>query len=355
MDFRDVVRRHLASPPGARGVRQQDDDPEMVDELAQHLADLYREGRGAGLEREAALARAVAALPENPHTLKREMSRGMAAIADNWADRCEAAPAGRLTMLSDLRRDLRYSVRMLAHTPAFTLVVVLTLALGIGANASIFSAVDAILLRDAPVADPDRVVSLYTSSSDGRATFGSSSYPDYLDLRDSGTFASLAAYGGITVSFEGRDASEQLTGEIVSGNFFDVLGVSPVLGRAFAVDEDRAGVPARVAVVSNGFWRRSLGSDPGAVGRAITLNGTAHTVIGVAPPGFAGPVLGRLPEIWVPMAEQAEMRPPSAGVPTAAGTSEPSRRARNPMAEHDRAAALECDRRENAAGCSHIG
>ena len=264
MDFRDVVRRHLASPPGAGELRQQDDDPEVVDELAQHLADLYREGLSAGLDRETARARAVAALPESPHTLKREMSRGMAAaIADHWADRREAAPAGRLTMLSDLRRDLRYSVRMLAHTPAFTLVIVLTLALGIGANASIFSAVDAILLRDAPVADPDRVVSLYTSSSDGRATFGSSSYPDYVDLRDSGTFAGLAAYGGITVSFEGRDASEQLTGEIVSGNFFDVLGVSRCWGARLPSTKIaracRLEWPSCRTVSGGGVWAAILG------------------------------------------------------------------------------------------------
>jgi putative ABC transport system permease protein len=315
MDFRDVVRRHLASHTAAGVARQSVDDSDIVDELAQHLADLYQEGRGVGLDHHAALARAVAALPESPHTLRREMSGGMAAaIAGRWADGHDAAPPGRLTMLSDLRRDLRYSVRMLAHTPAFTLVVVLTLALGIGANAAIFSAVDAILLRDAPVTDPDRVVSLYTSSSDGRTQFSSSSYPDYVDLRDSGVFAGLAAFSSITVSFEGREVSEHVTGEIVSGNYFDVLGVSPVLGRAFAADEDRVGIPVRVAVVSNSFWRRNLGSDPAAVGRDIKLNGTAHTVVGVAPPGFTGPVLGRSPEIWVPMAEQTEMRPPSAGV-----------------------------------------
>jgi hypothetical protein len=123
MDFRDVVRRHLASHTAAGVARQSVDDSDIVDELAQHLADLYQEGRGVGLDHHAALARAVAALPESPHTLRREMSGGMAAaIAGRWADGHDAAPPGRLTMLSDLRRDLRYSVRMLAHTPAFTLV-----------------------------------------------------------------------------------------------------------------------------------------------------------------------------------------------------------------------------------------
>ncbi len=146
-------------------------------------------------------------------------------------------------MLSDLRRDLRYAVRMLARTPAFTLVVVLTLALGIGANATIFSAVNAILLRDAPVADPDRLVSLYTSSSDGRTAFSSSSYPDYMDLRDSGAFAGLAAYSSIIASFDGSDASEQVTGEIVSGRLIASRS-SPGRGRSPTSSRARSGISA---------------------------------------------------------------------------------------------------------------
>ena len=116
------------------------------------------------------------------------------------------------------------------------------------------------------------------------------------------------------MAFEGRDASEQLTGEIVTGNYFDVLGVPPALGRGFVASEDRIGAPARVVVVSNAFWRRSLGGDARVIGSEIRLNGAVYTVIGVMPVGFTGPVLGRAPDVWAPMALQTELRPPTAGV-----------------------------------------
>src|SRR5262245_40451047 len=168
MDFRDIVRRRLPPLTIAR-------EPEIVDELAQHLADLYQEARAAGLSHERALARAVAAIPERPETLGAELESAErslpARITSRWADRVapiddrQSAASWSVKMLGDLRRDLRYAVRMLVRTPGFTLTIVVTLALGIGLNAAIFSAVDAILLRAAPVADPARVVSVYTSNS----------------------------------------------------------------------------------------------------------------------------------------------------------------------------------------------
>jgi predicted permease len=318
VDFREYVRAHLPPLTIAR-------EPEIIDELAQHLADLYREGRATGLDDDEALARASAALPQEPHTLAREIETASRAlpglIADRWRislDESLITP-GRTVMLSDLGRDMRYAIRMLLRAPGFAFVVVLTLALGIGANAVIFSAIDAVLLRDAPVADPDRVAVVYTTS--GNQAYSSSSYPDYVDLRDSGVFHSLAAHTSILLSLDVNSQIEWVPGEAVSGNYFDVLGVSIPVGRAFAPDEDRMVAPVRVAVISHALWQRDFSGDPSLVGQPIRLNGNTYTVVGVAPRGFSGPILGRAPEVWVPMALQPEVRPPSAGLRRSLGHS----------------------------------
>jgi predicted permease len=315
MDFKPIVREYLSK---GRGDRAAEPDLAIVDELAQHLDDLYQEALDEGSAHETAYARAVAALPQRAGVLSREIASATrtlkSAIDDRLSDRHDDYPRGRSPVFADAVRDLRYAVRMLLRAPAFTLVIVATLALGIGANAAIFSAVDAILLRSAPVADPARVVSVYTSSSDGRAPQSSSSYLDYVDLRDRGPLAGLAAFSGIALAYDGREGAEQINGEIVTGNYFEVLGVTPALGRAFAPEEDLPGVPVRVAVVSHAFWRRHLGSNPAAIGQDIRLNSAPYVVIGVAPAGFEGPVLGRVDDVWVPMALQQDVRPPSAGL-----------------------------------------
>jgi predicted permease len=323
MDFHRYVREHLPPLTISR-------EPEIVDELALHLADLYHEGLTAGLEHEAALARAVAAIPRQEELLAREIesaSRALPAlIADRWRASHDVgafppSTSGSWSMFGDLRRDLRYAVRMLARTPGFTLVICLTLALGIGANAVIFSAVDAVLLQRAPVADPASVVSVYTSSSDGRDRFSTTSYPDYVDVRDSGAFQSVAAFASIPLVLQGANGAESIPGELVSGNYFDVLGVKMPLGRTFSPDEDRAGAQVRVVVLSHGAWTNRFAADPGVIGRTLTLNGNAYTVIGVAPKGFTSPILGRAPEMWAPAALQPELRPPSAGLRRSLGGS----------------------------------
>jgi predicted permease len=318
VDFREYVRAHLPPLTIAR-------EPEIIDELAQHLGDLYREGRATGLDHDAALARAAAAIPQEPHTLAHEIETASRAlpglIADRWRvslDESLITP-GRTVMLSDLGRDVRYALRMLLRAPGFACVVVLTLALGIGANAVIFSAIDAVLLRDAPVAEPDRVAVVYTTS--GNQAYSSSSYPDYLDLRDSRAFESLAAFASVPLSLDANNQTESVPGEAVSGNYFDVLGVKIPVGRAFAPDEDRMAAPVRVAVISHALWQRVFSGDPSLIGRPIRLNGNAYTVVGVAPRGFRGPILGRAPEVWVPMALQPEVRPPSAGLRRSLGHS----------------------------------
>ncbi|MDQ3489113.1 MAG: ABC transporter permease [Acidobacteriota bacterium] len=190
----------------------------------------------------------------------------------------------------------------------------LTLALGIGANAVIFTAVDAVLLQRAPVADPETLVSVYTGASSGRDPFSSSSYPDFMDLRESGALADLAAFTSIELVLDSGGATDPVVGELVSGNYFDLLGVTLPLGRGFRADEDVAGAPSRVVVISHGAWMNRFGGDRAIVGRNASLNGHTYTVIGVTPRGFTGPVLGRVPEMWAPMALQPELRPPSAGV-----------------------------------------
>jgi putative ABC transport system permease protein len=220
---------------------------------------------------------------------------------------------------STMKQDLRYAVRMLLRAPTFAMTVIATLALGIGANSVIFSAVDAVMLRDAPVADPDSLVDVYTSS--GNTLYSRSSYPDYFDLRESGTFASLAAYTEVPITADANAQPEPLIGELVSGNYFDVLGVTMTIGRAFAPDEDRIGAPVHVAILSHALWQRLFNADRSLIGRTIRLNNTPYTVIGVAPPGFGGPVLGVATDVWVPTALQPEVDPPSANVRRARGHS----------------------------------
>jgi predicted permease len=222
-------------------------------------------------------------------------------------------------MLSDLSRDCRYAMRALLRAPAFSATIVATLSLGIGANSVIFSAVDAVLLRDAPVSDPDRLVEVFTTS--GANPYSSSSYPDYFDLRDSGTFASLAAYTTVSLAMDVNGQPEPLAGQLASGNYFEVLGVTFPFGRGFTVDDDRPGSPVRVAVVSHALWRRVFNASPAAIGQTIRLNGNPYALIGVAPPGFDGLLLGVATDVWVPTALQPEVDPPGAAVRRARGHS----------------------------------
>ncbi len=182
----------------------------------------------------------------------------------------------------------------------------------------IFSAVDAVLLRDAPVTDPDHLVDVYTSSN---TLYSNSSYPDYFDLRDSGTFASLAAYTPVSITMEVNGQPEPVAGQLVSGNYFEVLGVTLPVGRGFTPDDDRLGAPVRVAIVSHALWQRVFNADQSLIGQTIHLNSSPYTLIGIAPPGFAGPRVGVATDVWVPTALQPEVDPPSAAVRRSRGHS----------------------------------
>ena len=319
MDFRQYVREQLPSLLTPR-------EPEILEELAQHLEDLYREARSIGLDHDAALLRATRALTATAHTAT-DIRSASRAPAERLLDRVHAAldepvatRRSKFGFIADLRRDIRHGLRSLIHAPGFTTVVAITLALGIGATSVIFSAVDAVLLRDAPVADPDRVVSVYIQYA-ARATtnpaagpqVGGASYLDYTDLRASGVLADLAAFGNTEISLDAADGMERIEAQIVSGNYFDLLGVRPALGRLLTPADDARGSPVRVVVISYRLWQERFGADADLAGRSITVNGNAYDLIGVAPRGFRGALLGDASDAWLPMALQEEIRPPSAG------------------------------------------
>jgi predicted permease len=192
--------------------------------------------------------------------------------------------SGRWLGWDHLLQDLRFGLRMLAKNPGFTAVAVLTLALGIGANTALFSVVNAVLLSPLPYWQPDRLVALY----EGDANFARSSisYPNFLDwVRDNHSFSALAGYYADDFSLTGMGEAERVPAEKISASFFQLLGVKPVIGRAFRPEEDQVGA-APVVLISQGLWKRKFGSSPEALGKSLTLNGTAYTLVGVIPADF---------------------------------------------------------------------
>jgi putative ABC transport system permease protein len=190
----------------------------------------------------------------------------------------------KMLTLDNLRQDLRYAWRSYLKAPGFTLLVMTTLALGIGASTAIFSIVNGILLRPLPFHEPDRLMFITEANKSGNSI--SVSWMNYLDWRArQHSFDGLAVSRNNQSTLTGAGQAVRLTGRRVSANFFQVVGVQPSMGRAFADRDDTPGAAA-VAIVSHEFWQRRLGSDPNALGRAITLDGTPHTLVGVLPQGF---------------------------------------------------------------------
>ena len=186
--------------------------------------------------------------------------------------------------METLLQDIRYGIRMIAKSPGFAAIVILTLALGIGANTALFSVVNGVLLNPLPYDQPDRLVAIYAKSKDFPQS--SISYPNFLDwLRAQRSFSSMAAYREDDYNLTGMGEPERLKAEMISSNFFSVLGVKPVAGRLFQAEEDQVGAQP-VALISGGLWKRKFGSSPDAVGKTLTLNGTGYTVVGVIPTDF---------------------------------------------------------------------
>ena len=195
--------------------------------------------------------------------------------------------------MRSLWQDVKYGLRMLLKNPGFTLAAALSLALGIGANSTIYSIVHAVLLDPLPVEQPERVLSL---------TPRTVSHPTYMDARASAKlFSNVAAYAGLNFSLNAAGRTELVWGNVVSGNYFETLGVRPVAGRAFLPEEDVTPATHPVAVISYDLWQRSYGGAGDAVGKTVTLNNRPLTIIGVAPRGFRGVNLAQAPEVWVPI------------------------------------------------------
>src|SRR5581483_11127097 len=210
--------------------------------------------------------------------------------------------------METLLQDIRFGTRRLWQSPGFTFIAVLSLALGIGANAAIFSLVNTVLLRPLPVADSGKLVSVSVlGKNDAVFAF---SYPTYVDFRDRNEVLSgiyVSRFAPMSLSRNGNN--ERVWGYLVSGNYFDVLGVRAARGRLFTQEEDRAKLANPVAVISYGRWQRRFGADPGLVGRDVIINDHPFKVIGVAPEGFHGTDIIYTPEIWVPMMMQPWIEP----------------------------------------------
>ena len=224
--------------------------------------------------------------------------------------------------MDTLWQDLRYGLRTLIKNPGFTAVAVLTLALGLGVNTAIFSLTDQILLRQLPVERPQELVILRSPGpkqgrvwSDGDNGAGSFSYPLYKELRDkNNVFAGLLARFAIPLSVAGEGQTERADGELVSGNYFDVLGVRPALGRLFTDDDDRVPGASPIVVLSHGYWTRRFGANPDVLNKTLVVNGTVMTVVGVSRAGFTGVQVGQLPDVFIPITMKAQMTPNSDGL-----------------------------------------
>jgi len=213
--------------------------------------------------------------------------------------------------LQDLWQDSRYGARTLGAKPGFTLAVTLSIALGIGFNTTVFTWINALLFSPLPgVSSAGELVTLHSVLERSGGNIISVSYPDYIDFRDRNKVcAGLAASSISAFSFNsGEGQPERVWGLLVSGNYFDVLGVRAAMGRTFAREEDQTPDAAQVAVISHGLWQRRFGADPNLIGKTFRLNERNFTVIGVASPGFVGSYVGLTFDVWIPLAMQKEMR-----------------------------------------------
>ncbi|HXW06400.1 MAG TPA: ABC transporter permease [Vicinamibacterales bacterium] len=261
-------------------------DQELDEELRAYLEESSDEKMRAGMPREDALR------------LARVQIGSLAAVKDHTRD------VGWESRLESLWRDVRYAARRLRRSPAFAVVAVLTLALGIGANTAIFSAVDAIMLRRLPVDRPQELIALRTVYPNGvEPVFSYAAYRTFAaDAADLVEAMAASTVRRAAVAIDGPP--EPVDHQWVSGNYFSVLGVPAALGRTLLDSDDRRPSPEAVAVLSDACWRRRFGGDPAVVGRRVRLGGTAFTIVGVAPPGFSGESLGEAVDLWMPLTAQ---------------------------------------------------
>jgi predicted permease len=286
-------------------------EPDLLVELA---VDDNRSGGSNGMDDGCAVRRAGLSgrrsrdgAQENEDGTAQHDARS-SSVRENWTERSSGphrmSDDGLHTiMMSSLVRDLRHGVRALTRAPGFTIMAVAVLALGIGGNATIFSVTNALFLRPLPVASPGTLVRVYSNR------YSNTAYRTFLELRDrNSTLTGLIAFQlhsfGLRVD---RDV-EQTFGEIVSGEYFPLLGIRPARGRLLAPSDDTPGAPP-VAVLSHAFWMRRFGGSPDVIGRTIGLNGQPFTIVGIAEQSFTGVMTPLRGELWVPLATDAVLRP----------------------------------------------
>jgi predicted permease len=245
---------------------QQREDRELADELHAHFEMIVEQNIGRGMA------------PEEARRLARLELGGSAQITESVREQRG------LPLLESVASDLRYGVRMLRKSPAFTIVAILTLALGIGANTALFSIVNGVLLNPLPYSNPDRLITIHESKPNFLT--GSISYPNFLDWeKENRTLSSMAVSRPTSFSLTNLGDAEQLPAQFVTHDFFPILDVQPVVGRLFIAADDQVGA-APVALISAGFWKRKFGGEADAVGKILTLDGRGFTIVGVIPGGF---------------------------------------------------------------------
>jgi predicted permease len=275
---------------------------EIIEELSQHLEDHWRELVAGGASEDEATKLALAGFRKEDLLARRLAPLRQARVPEPITP---GASAGHL--LGDLWQDLRYAARTLRRQPTFALAAILTLALGIGANTAIFTVVNATLLHRLPVPDRDRLVYMQREKNGGVFP-----YPMYAALRD-GTraFESMAAWSGFVASLNTGDGADRTLGYLVTGNFFDTLGLVADRGRLLSPADDVTPGGHPVVVISRELWQTRFAGRPDIIGHEIRLNGTVFTIVGVTPAGFPGPRVGTVRHLYVPMMMQPIVRPPS--------------------------------------------
>jgi hypothetical protein len=265
-------------------------DADLDDELRLHLELQVDKHLRAGLTREDALRRARIELGGTEQV--REETR------DAWGVR----------LIESTAQDIAYTLRVLRKSPGFTAAVALSLALGIGANTAIFTLMDAVMWRMLPVQNPESL--LVVGRQQGENVQTGFNYRDYRAMRDNNTVADLAAYttAATNVSVDGPP-EPSVQGQLVTGGYFTLLGVRPVLGRAIAPDDDRVPNGHPIAMLSHGDWERRFARDPSVIGRMIRLSGTPFTIVGVTPPEFFGVEIGTAPDLFLPIMMQPTVMP----------------------------------------------
>src|SRR5499425_1818189 len=301
-DWKPEIRRRLA-----RLQLAPTRENAIVEELAQHLDESYAELLACGMSEAEAQRQALTDLNEND-LLARELRRAERRLAP---EPIVLGSNRRTKMIADLWQDLRYGSRMLLRQPVFTLIAVLTLGLGIGANTAIFSVVNAALLRAFPYGDSDRLVIVWEKwLQNEHNVISPANFFDWQEQQS--VFAGLAAFNDTRNSLSGDGAPEEIAGQLATDNLFSVLGVNALLGRTFTPEDSKPGQNT-VVVLSYGLWQRRFGADPNAIGRKVILNAVDHTVIGVMPPDFKWHVrknsqTGQAAELWTPWAISSEFK-----------------------------------------------